>query len=35
MGGWLAFNGGPFPKKLAFAFDIVRDRKKELTRVPV
>lgn len=22
MGGWLAFNGGPFPKKLAFAFDI-------------
>lgn len=27
MGGRLAFSDGLFPKKLAFAFDIVRDMK--------
>lgn len=33
MDGWLAFSGGPFPKKLAFAFDIVRNRDEDLMRV--
>lgn len=28
--GQLAFSDGLFPKKLAFAFDIVRDRKQAM-----